>query len=154
MADIDILATPSFAGCSVLVVEDEPVIALDLRQGFEAAGAYVFAATQLAHALTLAQHPDLSVAVLDYRIDDENCALICRRLEERGVPFLFYSGYDDMHRQRPEAVVVSKPASIRTIVDAAANLLEEQPHNKRPLTHRRSSSDFRGHLRSVRGNLQ
>ena len=65
------MGSSSFAGCSVLIVEDEPLLALDLRQSFEAVGAYVFTATQFAQALTLADHPDLALAVLDYRIDDE-----------------------------------------------------------------------------------
>jgi DNA-binding response OmpR family regulator len=79
----------ALTGCSILVVEDEPLIALDLRKSFESAGAHVFAATQLEHALQLAGHPDLSAAVLDYRLGQRDSAAICSLLEERGIPFVF-----------------------------------------------------------------
>jgi PleD family two-component response regulator len=41
----------ALSGRSILVVEDEPLVALDLRETLERAGAYVFAATHLSHAL-------------------------------------------------------------------------------------------------------
>ena len=83
------------SGAALLVVQDEPLVALDLRQNLESAGAYVFAATQLSHALQLAGHPDITAAVLDYRLADGDATPICTLLSERGIPFVFYSGYDD-----------------------------------------------------------
>ena len=76
-----VIGSLSFAGCSVLIVEDEPPLALGLRQSFEAVGAYVFTATQFAPALALAEHPDLALAVLDYRIADETSVTeaVCNR---------------------------------------------------------------------------
>jgi len=118
-----VMGSVSFAGCSVLIVEDEPLVALDLRQAFEFAGAHVFAATQFAQALTLAGHPDLSLAVLDYRIGDDTSDAVCRELDRRGVPFLFYSGYDDMLHEWPEAVVVNKPTKTTILIEKAAALL-------------------------------
>ena len=111
------------SGRSVLLVEDEPLIALDLRQTLENAGAYVFAATKLPHALQLAAHPDLSAAVLDYRIGHEDSAAICSLLEQRCIPFVFYSGYDDMRRRWPNAVHVPKPADERRLIEAVAGAL-------------------------------
>ena len=111
------------SGRSVLLVEDEPLIALDLRQTLESAGAYVFAATQLPHALQLAGHPDLSAAVLDYRIGHEDIAAICSLLEQRGIPFVFYSGYDDMRQRWPNAVRVPKPANGHRLIEAVSGAL-------------------------------
>jgi DNA-binding response OmpR family regulator len=122
----------SFAGCSVLVVEDEPLIALELRHAFEARGAYVFAAAQLAQALTLAEHPDLSLAVLDYRIGAKTSADVCRRLEARGIPFLFYSGYDDMLDYWPDAVVVNKPTPAQVLIQKAAEVLRDRNRVRSP----------------------
>src|SRR5262245_16596396 len=110
----------ALAGHSILVVEDEPLIALDLRQSLESAGAHVFAATQLQYAYQLAGHPDLSGAVLDYRLGHGDTAEIGRRLKERGIPFIFYSGYDEMHRIWPDAVRVAKPADGARLVEALA----------------------------------
>jgi DNA-binding response OmpR family regulator len=79
------------------------LVALDLRQTLESAGAYVFAATQLSHALQLAGHPDISAAVLDYRLGDGDCTSICTLSKalpcqffnsptERNVPVMIWCG--------------------------------------------------------------
>ena len=112
---------------ALLVVEDEPLVALDLRQNLESAGAYVFAATQLPHALQLAGHPDISAAVLDYRLADGDCTPICALLSQRGIPFVFYSGYDDARQNWPEAAHVQKPADATKIVQAVAAALANSP---------------------------
>lgn len=114
----------ALSGRSILVVEDEPLIALDLRKTLESAGAYVFAATQRQHALQLAGHPDLSVAVVDYRLGGaEDSTAICALLEQRGIPFVFYSGYDDMRARWPNARRVSKPATAHEIIEAVLAVL-------------------------------
>jgi CheY-like chemotaxis protein len=117
------MANLALSGHSILVVEDEPLIALDLRETLERAGAYVFAATQLSHALQLAGHPDLSAAVLDYRLGDDDSTAICSILEQLAVPFVFYSGYDDMQQLWPHATRVPKPADGSRIVEAVAGAL-------------------------------
>jgi DNA-binding response OmpR family regulator len=115
------------SGAALLVVEDEPLVALDLRQNLESAGAYVFAATQLSHALQLAGHPDITAAVLDYRLADGDCTPICTLLSERGIPFVFYSGYDDARQIWPDAAHVQKPADATKIVKAIAAALANSP---------------------------
>jgi len=54
------------AGRSILIVEDEPLIALDIAEGFQNAGASVFSGHNLQDGLRLAGHPDLSAAVVDF----------------------------------------------------------------------------------------
>ena len=49
---------------------------------------------------------------------------ICSLLDQRGIPFVFYSGYDDMHRSWPDAVRVPKPADGRLLVEAVAGVLQ------------------------------
>src|SRR4029079_7395181 len=93
-----------------------------------AGGAYVFAATQFAQALILADHPDLSLAVLDYRLGAATSRDVCGRLEARAIPFLFYSGYDDMLDHWPDAILVNKPAPAGVLIETAASLL--RGHNR------------------------
>jgi len=133
-----VMGSASLAGSSILIVEDEALIALDLRHSLESAGAHVFAVTQVANALLLAHHPELSAAVLDYRIGEETSVHVCQHLQQRGVPFLFYSGHEDVRGEWPRARVLSKPASSQAIVDAVAGLLEEQPRRMRRLAPRAS----------------
>jgi CheY-like chemotaxis protein len=112
----------ALSGRSILVVEDEPLVALDLRRSLESAGAYVFAATKHPHALQLAGHPDLSAAVLDYRLGQEDTSAICCRLEQRGVPFMFYSRYDDMHQLWPNAMRVAERANAHELIEAVKGM--------------------------------
>jgi CheY-like chemotaxis protein len=115
----------ALAGRSILVVEDEPVIALQLETQLNAAGARVYSAGRLRHALYMAEHPALSAAVLDFRLGGDDSAAVCRRLADLGIPFMFYTGFSDADtfRHWPEAPVVSKPVESRVLIDAVAGLL-------------------------------
>ena len=59
---------PSLEGRHVLIVEDEPLIAYDIAQAFEPTGAVLTTTTTLEHALILAQHDNLSAAILDHAL--------------------------------------------------------------------------------------
>jgi CheY-like chemotaxis protein len=78
---------------NALVVEDEPLIAMDIAQGLKTAGASVSVARTLSDALTKVEAPDLSAAVLDHRLNDGNSSRICDRLDVRNIPFVVYSGF-------------------------------------------------------------
>ena len=107
------------------MVEDEPVIALQLEAQLNAAGARVYSAGRLRDALYLAEHPALSAAVLDFRLGVDDSAAVCRRLVDLGIPFMFYTGFSDTDafRHWPDAPVVSKPVEGRVLIDAVASLL-------------------------------
>ena len=81
------------AGRSILVVEDEPLIAMDVAQGLQTAGASVSVARTLSDALNKVEAPGLSAAVLDHRLRDGDSSQICERLDARNIPFVVYSGY-------------------------------------------------------------
>jgi DNA-binding response OmpR family regulator len=113
------------AGCSILLVEDEPVIARSIADCLQDAGALVLTAGKVNAALRIAEHPDLSAAVLDLDLGDDDSTIVCRRLTERAVPFLLYSGYDDAYvcDKWPNATAVSKPASEQVLITALSDLL-------------------------------
>ena len=119
------MRTHALAGRSILVVEDEPVIALQLESQLNAAGARVYSAGRLRDALHMAEHPALSAAVLDFRLGGDDSAAVCRRLVDLGIPFMFYTGCSDADafRHWPAAPVVSKPVEGRVLIDAVARLL-------------------------------
>jgi DNA-binding response OmpR family regulator len=110
---------------SLLVVEDEPLISMEVEDHLRAAGAKVLAAHHLAHALRLAEHFELTAAVLDYNLGRETSTPICHRLIERHIPFMFYSG--ERHaafRQWPNAPVLIKPAAGLILVNAVTRLVQ------------------------------
>ena len=95
----------------VLVVEDEPLVALDVVQSLESAGARVITARTLAAALKCAEDPDLSAAVLDHGLRDTDTSAVCTKLKERNIPFVLYSGYSQIEGDCKDGELVQKPAS-------------------------------------------
>src|SRR5262245_6644744 len=99
----------SLKGCSILVAEDDPLIAFELADLFQSAGAQVISVATLAAAALAIEHDAICAAVLDYRLGDENVSALCRSLEKREIPFMFYSGYGDLQQSFAGHVIVQKP---------------------------------------------
>jgi len=116
-------------GNRTLVVEDEPLLAMDVADqltdaGFEVVGP----ATSVASALKLLDEVGCDVAVLDIHLGHENSEPVALALKSRGNPFVIVSG--NSQRQFPPgfqgAPFLSKPISaaalvslLRTFVDVA-----------------------------------
>jgi DNA-binding response OmpR family regulator len=113
--------TSILAGHSILVVEDEPLIALDVACSFETAGAQVVTAFSLDEALSLVEVRNWSGAVLDYWLNGQDCSPVCERLIERGIPFVMCTGDDQTVGPCTRVVRVTKPVS----ADELVRLLEE-----------------------------
>jgi DNA-binding response OmpR family regulator len=61
---------PALRGRSILVVEDEVLIAMDIAQALDRAGANATMTTTVRHALILIDHDGLSGAILDHALSD------------------------------------------------------------------------------------
>jgi DNA-binding NarL/FixJ family response regulator len=99
-------------GLRVLVVEDEALIRLELEDmladlGCEIAGS----AGNLDAALTLADQVTCDLAILDINLANRPVKPVADRLEARGIPFLFTTGYPDHgHRvAHSRAPLLEKP---------------------------------------------
>ena len=114
---------PSLAGRAILVVEDEALIALDITQALEAAGAAVTTTNTLKHALILVEHDGLCGAILDHALGDGDSSLLCSRLTERNIPFLIYSGHATVGGACKDALHIPKPAPEGALVAAMENLI-------------------------------
>ena len=115
----------SLVGASVLIVEDEPLIALDLHAALSAAGAGIMAATDTAEALRLIRRNDVNAAVLDIGLGDRDCTAVCQALLHHRIPFLFHTGQTGatMLEAWPQAPVLAKPVSSQAIVARVAALV-------------------------------
>jgi ActR/RegA family two-component response regulator len=104
----------------VLLVEDEPLIALDVERDLRNAGARVIAAGYLDAALCMTEHPELSAAVVDLRLGADSAMPICRRLANRKLPFVVHTGYaaDAVEREWPSVPIIQKPSWPHEITDA------------------------------------
>jgi DNA-binding NtrC family response regulator len=114
-------------GRSILIVEDEPLIAIDIANAFIQVGARVLTVRSLRDALTAVEDDALSAAVLDHALSDGDSSQLCARLKERNIPFVLHSGYSSLEGACSEAVFVAKPASPQALVSAVDELLSTRP---------------------------
>ena len=116
---------PVLGGLSLLVVEDEPLIAMDIAMAFEKSGAHITSTNTLKHAVLLVEHDGLSGAILDHALPDGDSSILCARLKERGVPFMIYSGFEKVEGACAGAPHLSKPATPEMIVAAMVELIRK-----------------------------
>jgi len=117
------------AGRTILLVEDEPLIALDICDCLQGAGASVLSAHTLSSGLRLAGHPEVSIAVVDFRLGDGAGTAICDRRKERGVPFVLYSGYDNVAKACGADIVLPKPATPEQLIGSVMRALHTHERN-------------------------
>lgn len=113
----------SLSGRIVLIVEDEPLIAIDIASAFERAGATALTARTLADAQSLAQGDGLAAAVVDFGLGDGDADELCARLGRRRIPFVLHSGYSHPGEACRLGVSIPKPSSPDCLVDAVGELL-------------------------------
>jgi DNA-binding response OmpR family regulator len=111
------------AGRSILVVEDEPLIAMDIVDAFTSAGAKVTSTRSVNHGLVLVEHDGLAAAIVDHGLGDGNSSQLCARLKERDIPFVVYSGLSKVEGVCAEAPLVKKPASAHVLIATVEGLL-------------------------------
>ena len=112
----------------VLILDDEPLVAMLLEDYLEALGHEVTAAVEtLDGALAALDQVAFDVAVLDCHLaGGERSWPVAERLRERGIPFLFSSGgrSDDLPPHLAECPMLSKPYNLPVLETA---LLEIAP---------------------------
>ena len=115
-------------GVRVLVVEDDPLLLMDLESTLAGAGAHVVGLCRtLDDALRCSDPADFSVAVLDFRLGAETVSPVARRLVDQGVPFVFYTGqarHEPGLREWKDCAIVEKPSPPRTLISAIKALLQ------------------------------
>jgi DNA-binding response OmpR family regulator len=117
----------SLAGRSILVVEDELLISLDIADAFKRAGAQVTATSKLSDAARLVEANGLSAAILGHGIGRDNSFALRIRLRERGIPYVIYTGFDKVSEMVPEGEPqVTKPTSPDVLVATVAGILQKR----------------------------
>lgn len=117
---------PIAKGRRVLVVEDEMIIVLMIEETLLGLGAVVVGPVAGPEAaLRLATEASIDAAILDINIKGGNSYAVADILAERGIPFVFCSGYsewavEERHRERPR---LAKPYSTKDLEDRVLELL-------------------------------
>jgi DNA-binding response OmpR family regulator len=117
----------ALSGTSVLIVEDQALIALDLQMAFEDANATVVGpAGTVADASRLVETEHIDIAILDANLPDGDISPVAEKLIERGVPFIIYTGVAmplDLKHRHPDVRVFRKPTPMwRLIAEMGAML--------------------------------
>ena len=102
----------------VLVVEDEAMVAMMLEDMLDDLGCRVVGpAASLAAGLELARSAPLDAAVLDVNLAGEKVFPIADALSERGVPFVYATGYGraGLREEDTARPVVQKPYSTQDL---------------------------------------
>jgi DNA-binding response OmpR family regulator len=110
-------------GRSILVVEDEPLIGMDIVDALKSAGASVTTAMSPKHTLILVEDDGLDAAIIDHGLADDDSSRLCERLKERDIPFVIYSGFSKIEGVCAEAPLVKKPASPDVLIATVEGLL-------------------------------
>lgn len=110
-------------GLSVLAVEDEYLIAEELRRGLEDAGATVLGPVpSVARALALvdAEGGTIDGAVLDVNLGSEKVFPVADALTRRKIPFLFVTGYGEsaVPERYRHVVRCEKPPNVAAVARA------------------------------------
>ncbi len=119
----------SIAGKRFGIIEDEPLVALELSAILADAGAEVVGpAATTEHARALAESGRIDAALLDGNLQGASVESIARALDAQGVPFAFVSGYgrDHLPEGFPEAPAINKPFDPVEIVEIASALLRRR----------------------------
>jgi CheY-like chemotaxis protein len=108
----------------VLLVEDEPLVAMGVADQLRDAGAIVLGPCATAgQAIEFLQANDVDVAVIDFVLADENSEGLQAALETKGIPFLVLTGYPRiLVRRNDRQRVLSKPISPEILFSAVKQL--------------------------------
>jgi DNA-binding response OmpR family regulator len=121
------MSSASLAGCSILVCEDEPLIALSIADAFTGAGARVVTVRSFASALIAVENEVPSAVILDHTLSDGESSQFCKRLKQRNIPYVVHSGYSNLNGACSKTVLVAKPANPDVLVTAVLGLLRRRP---------------------------
>lgn len=113
-------------GCRILLIEDEALIAMQLKMDLEAEGNQVIGPFgRLSEGLSAAETSNFDIAMIDINLGADNSAPIAEVLDHRGVPFAFTTGYNDLIFLPPrlrDYPHLTKPYNLADVKDLVAKL--------------------------------
>ncbi|HJE24910.1 MAG TPA: histidine kinase [Methylorubrum populi] len=109
----------TLSGKTILIVEDDYFIAEDLVKNLETFGARVAGpAPTISAAAEFLREASPTAAILDVKLSDGHSLSIAENLTATGIPFIFYSGYDEeLYLENHQNIRwILKPSSISNVL--------------------------------------
>jgi DNA-binding response OmpR family regulator len=122
-------AEETLRGLRILLVEDDPLICLDLETSLADFGAVVAAASSVGSAFAALSAAMPDVAVLDFELGAETSEPVAEVVRARNVPFLFLSGYsehDGRFSRWPGIPILTKPLSAAQLARGIRDILKSR----------------------------
>jgi DNA-binding response OmpR family regulator len=115
-------------GIPILIVEDEPLIALQLKALVEDVGGKVIGPVgSVRGAMELLQTEVVAAAILDIQLTDGDVTPVAQALAAREVPVILQSGLNPppaLKRLFPDVIVHKKPVSGDFLIERLAELIK------------------------------
>jgi CheY-like chemotaxis protein len=103
------------AGIRVLLIEDEPIVAMLAEDLLDSIGCHVVAtAATISEAQSAITTLKFDIAMVDINLDGEDGLVLADALKAMAMPYLITTGYDTrgMSPDHPDATVLNKPYAI------------------------------------------
>lgn len=114
-----------FSNKRILIVEDEPLVAMNLEDMLDTLGCAIAGpAYSLKDGLARVAEGGIDAAILDFNLRGESSREIADALVSRGVPFLIVSGYG-ADIDCGDAPILAKPYMLNDVKSALAGLLKD-----------------------------
>ncbi|MGA7324140.1 MAG: response regulator [Rhodomicrobium sp.] len=117
----------------ILIVEDEPVVALEIEHILRSAGFEIASnVPSIEKALAALNASDCDFAVLDANLRGKSVEPVAVALERRGKPFLFVSGYGRacLPACFNDAPLLSKPFNAAELILSVNRVLQPEPYSR------------------------
>lgn len=125
------MSMENFETKTILIVEDDPFIAMDLQDTFEDAGFAVLGpVADVRSGLELVKSRAPDVAMLDFNLGRENSLPIAETLEQSSVPYFFLSGQIETVIQSGcvrKTRVIAKPFNADALVAFVQEIVRRDP---------------------------
>ena len=113
----------------ILVVDDEPLIAMDIVSSLEDEDCVVVGpAATLEKALALIDTIEIDAALLDANLGGKPVDALAAALVRRNIPFAFVSGYgrEGLPEAFRQAMLIRKPFQHQRLIEAIQQMVQEQ----------------------------
>jgi light-regulated signal transduction histidine kinase (bacteriophytochrome)/CheY-like chemotaxis protein len=132
-----ILQTRPLLGSSVLLLEDNLIVALEAEDLLRTLGASsIVAVSTVSAAASTCESTSIDFAVLDINLGIENSLEFAAFLRSAGIPFVFTSGYGEQDASgdsRASQLTVAKPYDLESLRNAIAQTLaRSSPESESP----------------------
>jgi hypothetical protein len=126
------MPSTSLAGCSILIMDNEPLVAFDLAATCEKAGAKTVIAISLNKALAVIDAGQICSAIVGVGFVACEADALIARLTEKGIPFVVHTTF--LKDPFPGAIIVPRPSPPHRLLDALSRVVENCPYLEKPIS--------------------